>query len=298
MKGSEIALAVVAVAGIGYVAYSYLTNGSSSTSVQPTGPTSSIGQATPYETTGHLEDPLINELLNAIQGLGGITGNSSPGTSTATVLPSTSTSSPIIFANPTTPTIATPSYDMPMGSPVNLSTSPLTTSTSKPLNVSKLPLSKFTSTPSVSSSSVVSTGLSEDLNNAIQIQKYNPYYKPPTKSQISGTSTVSTTSSIGAAITGFNSDLISSAVKAATGSTSAANKAVSTYLNVTRPVVTTVEAVSHPVIQAVNQASTAVQSAITTTNKAISSASSDVASAAASAATNAVNSISSLFSHL
>ncbi|MEM3265700.1 MAG: hypothetical protein QXH07_07080, partial [Thermoplasmata archaeon] len=57
-------LAAVAAGGVAYLAYNYFSSASSTTSSQITPITGAqypIGQATPYETTGHLEDPLIAE---------------------------------------------------------------------------------------------------------------------------------------------------------------------------------------------------------------------------------------------
>jgi len=270
------ALGILAGIGVaGYIGYEYVSKGAS-TSTTTTGATPSyypIGQATPYETTGHLEDPLINELLNAVNSLKQqISSQTSPvisptyptttttpnitttptittTTSSTTVTTPTITTTPTKTTTTTTTTIPTPS-PFPTGGgwysplPTTSTTNTTTTPTPSPTGsgwYSPLPPPSIASTVTSAISKVIQTGASVNTAQASQIQNYNPYYQPGTPTTAS--------SKIGSAITG--------AVVTALGGPQ--SKLAQEYLNVTRPVVTTAEAVYHPQIQAFNQAVSSVE---------------------------------------
>lgn len=286
-------IALLGLGGIGvagYLLYNYLSNTSTSTTSVggSTGSQLPIGQATPYETTGHLEDPLITQLLNSLQNA--ISNLQAPIGTTTTTVPVISKPAPgpippivgVISGNTSSyPTTSSGSgvnggpyngqgngnwnfgggYHLPFIAPPAKTSTTTTTTTTTP-----------TSSGSTSVVSNYNTGLFANTQNASQIQTYNPYYKTPTQAQASGQTTVSATSTVGNIITGAAVNTIQNVVKDLGGSQSQATTASNAYLNTTRPVVTTLESYAHPVIAAAN-------TAISDLSGAVSSVASDVSTA-------------------
>jgi len=202
------ALGILAGVGIaGYLGYEYISKNPSTSTTSTTGATPSyvpIGQATPYETTGHLEDPLINELLNAVNSLeqqissqsspttsptyptynyytGGSTGQSGGSNSyPSSVIPSVSPS-PSPTPGPSPP---------PSSSPATVTPS---------FSVSAAQAAGYTVIPVGQGNYLLyspSTGMYYDEygNPVSYTPKYLPGYTPPSKTSTSTTTSTSTSS--------------------------------------------------------------------------------------------------------
>ena len=287
------ALAVLAGVGIaGYIGYEYISKGASNSTAKTTGatpPVTPIGQATPYETTGHLEDPLINELLNTINSLEQqISSQSSPtttptynyynyytggsgypssifpssgGSSGSGVSGSISTSTSTVTSTPTITSNTVPTgYYNPVPFWFKGWYNPLPTNTNT------------TNTNTTTTTSTTTSTTTPNLN--LNTNKwYNPV--PPSSILDIASQAVNKLITTGAnvntqqasEIQNYNpfyqpgtpttpSSKIGSAITGAvvTALGGPQSKLAQTYLNVTRPVVTTLEAVYHPQIQAFNQA--------------------------------------------
>jgi len=311
-------IGILAGIGIaGYLGYEYISKNLSSTSTTTTPATPSyvpIGQATPYETTGHLEDPLINELLNAINNLksqvssqtsptttptynyyytgGGTSGVSSGGGYPSLISPlSGGGGQPVPNLGGTCAGGSCPAPPLPAPKPSiqqNVDNTGITTT------ITNLPQQIVTPVnpppppppPSVLQtaeqvvSNLIQTGANINTQQASEIQKYNPYYQPGTPTTAS--------SKIGSAITG--------AVVTALGGPQ--SKLAQTYLNVTRPVVTTGEALMHPQLQAFNQAISSAENVAKQAEQTISQTAQQTIPQAQKVAQNVVNTVGNVASSI
>ena len=287
------ALGILAGVGVaGYIGYEYISKSASTSTTSTTGATPSvtpIGQATPYETTGHLEDPLINELLNTINSLEQqISSQSSPTTNPSynyynyytggssypsSVLPSSSsgsgeTSSGI--TSTTTPTItSTPTITLNAFPTGNYNSVPFWFKgwyNPLPTNTNTTNTNTTTTTSTITSTTTPNINLNKN-------QWYNPV-PPPSIVDIASqavnkliTTGANVNTQQASQIQNYNpfyqlgtpttaSSKIGSAITGAvvTALGGPQSKLAQTYLNVTRPFVTTTEAIYHPQIQAFNQA--------------------------------------------
>lgn len=299
-------IALLGLGGIGvagYLLYNYLSNTSmsSQTSVG-SGSQLPIGQATPYETTGHLEDPLITQLLNSIQSEISNLQSTVPIGTTTTITPTTLPPVTAINLGGTlggnNGSVSSTSsggnggpYNGQGGGNWNFGGGYHLPFIAPPAKTATTTTTTTTVGGKTISGNNYNVGNQSNANNTQQIQQYNKYYQAPTQSQISGKSSESATSTVGNIITGTAVNTIQNIVKDFGGSQSQATTASNAYLNTTRPVVTTLESYAHPVIAAAN-------TAISDLNGAVSSVASDVSNASKvvnSVENNVASSIGSFF---